>query len=46
MRSTVRKEGTMPDSMYGIYIGAKPERRAPSRLPFGVLDTFRIIDSV
>lgn len=47
MRSTVRKEETMPDFMYGVCIGAEgarsggersePERRAPSRPLFGVL---------
>ena len=37
MRPTVRKEETMPDFMYGVCVGAEPERRAPSRPLFGVL---------
>ena len=37
MRSTVRKEETMPDFMYGVCVGAEPERSAPSRPLFGVL---------
>ena len=47
MRSTVRKEETMPGFMYGVCVGAEgarsggersePERRAPSRPLFGVL---------
>ena len=49
MRPIVRKEETMPDFMYGVYLGAEearsggersePERRAPSRQPFGASRT-------
>ena len=54
MRSTVRKEETMPDFMYGVCIGAEgarsggersePERRAPSRSLFAAcwVPTFTI----